>query len=178
MKKGLRRKKLCKRKKGKIVKVEYLYLDLNTCERCMGTDKVLEDVLKNIETAFKIAGYTLIYKKVEIENAEIAKEYRFISSPTIRVNGKDICESVEENNCSSCGDIARTQVNCRTYSYGGKVYEVPPKEMIAEAILKIAFEPQVSCYCQEEYVLPENLKNFFEGKETKKCKNTCSSGCC
>ena len=54
-------------KKEKVVNVEYLYLDLNTCERCVGTDKVLEDVLKSLERYFKIAGYTVKYSKVEIE---------------------------------------------------------------------------------------------------------------
>ena len=83
-------------KKGNVVDIEYLYLDLDTCERCVGTDKVLEGVLDELRNAFKTAGYSLEYRKVKIETAEMAKSYRFLSSPTIRVNGRDICNSVQE----------------------------------------------------------------------------------
>ena len=50
-------------KKEKVVDIEYLYLDLNTCERCVGTDKVLEGVLDELSNAFKMAGYSLEYHK-------------------------------------------------------------------------------------------------------------------
>ncbi|MBR5317359.1 MAG: DUF2703 domain-containing protein [Lachnospiraceae bacterium] len=165
-------------KKEKVVNVEYLYLDLNTCERCVGTDKVLEDVLKSLERYFKIAGYTVKYSKVEIETEEMAKSYRFLSSPTIRVNGRDIFETIQENNCDCCGDIAGTQVDCRVYSYRGRLYEVPPKELLEENIMKSAFKPQLYSCCIEEYNLPDNLKRFFEGKKQKCCSSSCSCECC
>ena len=145
-------------KSKKVVKVEYLYLDLKTCERCIGTDAVLENVLKELKGAFSLAGYTIEYKKVQIKTAEMAQAYRFLSSPTIRVNGRDICGFVQENNCGCCGDIAGTQVNCRVFSYNGKKYEVPPKEMLAQRILKLAFQPQLPSLHIRKYVLPKNLK--------------------
>ena len=77
----------------KVVVIEYLYLDLNTCERCVKTEKVLESVVDELRHAFKIAGYSLEYHKVLIETAEMATAYRFLSSPTIRVNGTDICNA-------------------------------------------------------------------------------------
>lgn len=52
------------KKSKKVVKVEYLYLDINTCERCIGTDTVLENVLKELSGAFKLAGYSIAYKKI------------------------------------------------------------------------------------------------------------------
>ena len=164
----------CTGKAEKVVDVEYLYLDLDTCERCVGTDKVLESVLNELNSAFKIAGYSLVYRKVKIETAEMAQTYRFLSSPTIRVNGRDICSSVQENNCGCCGDIAGTQVDCRVLSYNGEVYEVPPAEMIAEEIMKMAFLPKVYTCCSGGYVLPDNLKKFFDGKQQKCCESTCS----
>ena len=58
-------------------------------------------------------------------------------------------------------------MDCRVFEYEGILYEVPPKAMLAEAILKKALlTPKSSC-C-ERYELPENLKNFFNGKEQKK----------
>ena len=166
-----------KTKNKKVIAIEYLYLDLNTCTRCVGTDKVLESVLDELRNAFKLAGYSLEYHKVKIETEEMAKAYRFLSSPTIRVNGRDICKSVQENNCGCCGDIAGTQVNCRVFTYKGKQYEVPPSEMLAEAILKMAFMPKKSFYWPDRYVLPDNLKKFFDGKKQMCCEGS-SCGCC
>lgn len=154
---------------AKVVLIQYLYLDLATCDRCIGADAVLEEVLLTISPALETAGYHIKLEKVEIANEELAKEYRFLASPTIRVNGQDICEAVEENACGCCGEISGTDVTCRTFAYEGQTYEVPPKAMLAEQILKAALGVEYSdCICGE-YTLPENLRNFFAGKATKTC---------
>lgn len=159
----------------KEIRVEYLYLDLQTCNRCIGTDEVLEKVLNEIIPVLELAGYTVVYKKIEIKTEELAIKHKFLSSPTIRVNGKDICDTVAESDCGCCGEISGASVDCRVFEYGGKNYEVPPKAMIAEAVLKNAFSSADICDCGC-YELPKNLKNFFRGKESKKC--SCSTGCC
>ena len=160
----------------KTVTVEYLYLDLQTCRRCIGTDVVLEEALAEVAPALKAAGYRMDYRKVEITSARLARQYRFLSSPTILVNGHDICPVVRENACGCCSGISGTAVDCRVFEYEGETYEVPPKRMLAEAILRGAFAPAAaeSCGC---YTLPENLSAFFEGKINQSC---CSSqdGCC
>ena len=109
---------------------------------------------------------------MEISSKEMAEEFRFLSSPTIRVNGMDICESVAENSCGCCSDISGTDVECRVFQYDGEDYEVPPKEMLASSILSAVFAPKEECCCVD-YVLPENLDSFFEGKNNK---NSCCSG--
>ena len=136
----------------KVVVIEYLYLDLNTCESCVRTEKVLESMLEDLRHAFKIAGYDLEYHKVLIETAEMAIAYRFLSSPTIRVNGRDICNYVKENNCGCCEDIDGT----------------PLAEMIAEEIIKWALIPKLPSFLLDEYVLPDDLKKFFDGKRISK----------
>ena len=131
----------------KVVVIEYLYLDLNTCESCV-TEKVLENVVDELHHAFKIAGYDLEYHKVLIETAEMATTYRFLSSPTIRVNGRNICNSLKENNCGYREDIAGA----------------PLTEMIAEEIIKWALIPKIPSFLLDEYVLPDELKKVFESK--------------
>ena len=153
--------------------VEYLYLDLETCDRCIGTDNILDDVMTALTPALKIAGFEVDYRKIEMKTEEIASAYKFLSSPTIRVNGKDICQSVAENSCGCCSDISGTDVNCRVFEYNGQSYEVPPKEMLAEAVLHEVFaQASTGCSCGE-YELPENLKEFYEGKNNK---SNCSCG--
>jgi hypothetical protein len=160
----------------KRVLIEYLYLDLQTCERCIGTDHVLDEVMLTLTPALKLAGYQVEYNKIEMKTTEITERYRFLSSPTIRINGHDVCMSVKENSCGCCSDISGTDVACRVFEYNGETYEIPPKEMLAESILRAVFgQVESGCSCGN-YELPENLKLFFEGKAHKKC--SCGGNCC
>ncbi len=157
--------------------VEYLYLDLETCDRCIGTDNVLDEVMMVLTPTLQLAGYEVEYNKIEMSTAEIAKKNKLLSSPTIRVNGMDICESVKENNCDCCGEISGTDVACRVFEYNGEAYEVAPKEMLAEAVLQAVFgKSEAGCSCGG-YDMPENLQQFYEGKQNKSgC--SCGGNCC
>lgn len=164
----------CERK----VLVEYLYLDLQTCNRCIGTDTVLDEVMLTLTPALQVAAFEVEYHKIEMETAELAERYQFLSSPTIRVNGRDICASVKENSCGCCSEISGTDVECRVFEYNGESFEVPPKEMLAEAILKTVFGlPEDACSCNNKYELPDNLRAFFEGKISKS-SCSCGGNCC
>ena len=155
----------CGESSEKKVLVEYLYLDLATCERCIGTDNVLDEVMLTITPALRLAGYEAEYHKIEMTTAELAIRHQFLSSPTIRVNGQDICESVKENICGCCSEISGTDVDCRIFEYNGKTYETPPKEMLAEAVLNTVFGmTKCGCSCGG-YELPDNLRNFYDGKK-------------
>ena len=160
----------------KAVKIEYLYLDLKTCDRCVGTDAVLEEVIKELTPAFELAGYKVLYDKIEIKTETDAIRHRFVSSPTIKINGLDICDKVEESDCGCCGEISGTQVDCRVFEYEGQSYEVPPKAMLAEAVLKNAFTIAED-NCSDTYEIPQNLRTFFAGKEKKK-SCCCGGSCC
>lgn len=167
----------CEVTPGKKVIIEYLYLDLETCDHYIGTDNVLDEVMMTITPALNIAGFEVEYNKIEMKTAETATQYKFLSSPTIRVNGQDICQSVAENSCGCCSEISETDVACRVFEYSGETYEAPPNEMLAEAILGVVFgNVEAGCSCGK-YELPENLKKLFEGK---KSKSGCSCGgkCC
>lgn len=162
---------------AKKITVEYLYLDMQSCERCIGTDRILDEVMLTLTPALMLAGFTVEYGKIEMQTAEIAIQHQFLSSPTIRVNGHDICRSVAENSCGCCGEISGTDVACRVFEYNGETFEVPPREMLAEAILQTIFGQSTGgCSCGG-YELPENLKSFFEGKKNKpSC--SCNDNCC
>jgi NAD-dependent dihydropyrimidine dehydrogenase PreA subunit len=167
----------CEEYSGNKVHVEYLYLDLQTCDRCLGTDKVLDEAMAVLTPALRLAGYAVEYHKVKVETAEVAERQQFWSSPTIRVNGRDVCLSVKENSCGCCSDISGTNVACRVFEYNGEEYEVPPIEMLAKSILQNVFgHIETGCDCGK-YELPENLKNFFAGKENKSACS-CEDKCC
>lgn len=150
----------------KEITIDYLYLDLNTCDRCVGTDKVLDVVLDVLAPALQLAGYKVVRRKIEMSTAGIAAEYQFLSSPTIRVNSKDICLTVEENDCGCCSDIAGCDVECRVFRYKDEIHEVPPKEMLANAILETLFSDNIAT-ANIEYIMPENLKEFYANKNNE-----------
>ena len=157
--------------------IDYLCLDLETCDRCIGTDQVLDEVVMTLTPALLMAGYKVEYSKFILSTEEDARKHSFISSPTIRVNGKDICLSVAENDCGCCSDISGTDVTCRVFEYKGKTFDVPPKEMLAEAILSALFRDIDSgCSCGD-YEMPKNLTDFFKGKRSKSACS-CGENCC
>lgn len=161
----------------KTIKIEYLFLDIHTCDRCIGTGQILDEVVAEITPALELAGYQVDYQKIEMSTIQLAVQYHFLSSPTVRVNGQDICTSVKESDCGCCGNISGTDVDCRIFEYEGKSYEVPPKAMLAEAILQGVFAP-AGKQSHSGYTLPDNLKSFFNGKEQKNGSCSCTDGCC
>ena len=106
--------------------------------------------------------------KVNITSKELAEKYLFVSSPTLRINSKDITIDVKESNCKDCGDLCGDNVDCRVFTYEGVDYDEPPKELIINAILKEVYGNQTESIVKaNEYVLPENLRLFFEGQNLK-----------
>jgi len=159
----------------KTVTIEYLFLDLQFCDRCIETDTVLEAAIADITPVLEQAGYSIEYRKIEMKTASVAEEYRFLSSPTIRVNGQDICATVAENNCGCCSDISGSAVDCRVFVYEGNSYEVPPREMLVKGILEAVFTTTKTTR-NDRNTLPDNLYRFFNGKIKKSA--CCSSSDC
>lgn len=146
------------------VTIDFLYLDLSVCERCQGADASIDEALAEVSKVLEATGIEVVLNKVNVNSEELADQYRFLSSPTIRVNGKDIQMGVKESYCKSCGDLCGDSVDCRVWTYQGKEYAVPPKALIIEAILKEVYGGNRDYEADEqEYVMPENLKRFYRG---------------
>ena len=95
----------------------------------MATDETLKQALEVLSGVFDTLGFEVKANSVNITSRELAEEYRFISSPTIRVNGVDICSELVESNCADCGDLCGDSMDCRVFLYEGKEYEQPPVPM-------------------------------------------------
>jgi hypothetical protein len=149
--------------------IEFLFLDLEVCEPCRGTDSSLEEALVEVSHVLEATGIEVNVRKIHVQSAEQALELGFVSSPTIRVNGRDIQLEVKESLCPSCGDLCGGDVDCRVWVYRGKEYSVPPKGLIIEAILREVYSKQSDTAAKPAPLseLPENLKNFFAAKKTK-----------
>ena len=88
----------------KQVEIEFLYLDLDLCTRCKGTNDNLETALRTVQEVLQASGADVSTRKVLVESEETARELRFVSSPTIRINGRDIALDFRETPCDSCAE--------------------------------------------------------------------------
>jgi len=150
----------------KKIEIDFLYLDLSTCGRCQGTETNLDEAIREVSSVLEAAGYEVTLNRIHIDTKELALKHQFVSSPTIRVNGRDIAMEFKESLCQDCGDLCGDTVECRVWISDGVEYNEPPKSMIVNAILKEVYSGSAAPQDKNEiYVLPENLARFFMGKE-------------
>ena len=157
----------------KTVIVDFLFLDLACCDRCQGTDERVARAVERCRPVLSACGYNLVLNQIYVETPQLAERYRFESSPTIRVDGVDICPSIEENDCDCCSDISDAAVKCRIFPFNGTYYEVPPTDMLVRGIMEVVLGGKRAEASETEYVMPQNLIDFYEGKTRKQAATSC-----
>ena len=171
------------------VGIDFLFLDLNTCTRCVGTDRNIEKAVASVQQVLHFIGAELTVNKILIDSTEKAHAHRFVTSPTIRVNGQDIAFETRESWCDSCTDLCGCAegTTCRIWAYRGEEYTEAPVAMIAEAILQEAFRTSQSAASETvPYdAVPENIQSFFANKTRKEippasecCSSVEQQSCC
>jgi hypothetical protein len=161
------------------ITIDFLFLDLTTCTRCVGTDHNLESALEIVREVLGATGAVVEVRKTLVETAEQARELRFESSPTLRINGRDIALELKESPCGaeacSCGD--GEQIACRVWSYRGQEYLEAPVGLVVDAILGELYggvaRPRSAA--PGRYELPDNLESFFADKGQASSQQ---SACC
>ncbi len=78
------------------MKVQLLYI-LN-CHCCVETKKLVKESLGELGVKTEV-------EEILIDADEKARKYNFVSSPTVRINGKDIQEKVSKGQCLSCEEL-------------------------------------------------------------------------
>jgi hypothetical protein len=164
------------------VHIDFLFLDLETCTRCRGADRNLGSALESVREVLAATGKDVAVNRIHVESAEQARRLRFASSPTIRVEGRDIALELRESPCGSepcttgCGD----SIACRVWVHDGEEHTEPPPAMIVDAILRqvyaaatVATEPDA-----ESFALPENLARFFADRAAAGCCSADEQGSC
>lgn len=168
------------------LEVELLALDLDTCDRCTGTDKSIEAAVTELRPALAEAGVDLRFTKTVVRTAEQASTLRFQSSPTVRINGRDLPIELRESKCGDCTTLCGggpESTDCRVWVWRGREYTEAPKGLIVDAVLR-AYpkanekpEPVAGAF-----VLPENLRRFFDAKKSRvasdKAGGKSSEPCC
>ena len=150
------------------IDIDFLYLDLSVCTRCQGADTSLDEAIAEASQVLKATNIDVVVNKINVTSEEQAEAQQFESSPTIRVNGRDIQLEIRESLCESCGDLCGDEIDCRVWVYHGMEYTSPPKGMIIEAILREVYGSRDKKEGRKKaYRLPDNLKKFFASMREK-----------
>ena len=122
------------------VTVDFLFLDRESCARCVGTEGALEAAVDRVAGLLSDVGVDLEVRRVHVDSAVAARLTGLAVSPTVRVNGRDVQSGYDTSPCESCGDLCGCvgTVDCRVWTYRGEEYDVAPVELIVEAILREA----------------------------------------
>jgi Domain of unknown function (DUF2703) len=162
------------------LRIDFLFLDLTTCTRCLGADRSLASALEVVREVLEATGVEVEVGKILVESAEQARALRFVSSPTIRVDGQDVALELRESSCGSeaCTDGCGDQIACRVWVHRGEQYTEPPVAMIVDAILGHVYgdAPSPGASEPEPYELPENLTRFFSARSES--AEATPSACC
>ena len=156
----------------KILKIDLLVIDLSICSRCLSTQDHLKTAIELLNPVGEILGIEIKYQEIVIKTPEEAKKHALLTSPTIRLNGRDIGGDIRESECEPCTQLTvnNTCVECREWHYRGKVYFQAPLPLLVEAIMRAMLDidsaPVVPPPLEE---LPENLRRYFATKR---------QGCC
>jgi hypothetical protein len=158
----------------KALNIDLLVVDLSTCKRCVPTGEQLTSAVRLLTPVAEALGIELQHREIVVQTPEEAKKHAFLSSPTIRINGRDIAQDIRESLCESCGDLTNnnTRVDCREWHYRGRVYSAAPLPLLVEAIMRAMLDidvPPVVPAAIEE--LPENLQRYFSDK--RQAANCC-----
>lgn len=161
------------------VEIDFLYLDLETCGPCTGTGANLQTAIGLLAPVLDETGVNLTVSKTLVESEEQASQLGFMSSPTIRVGGRDIAGEVSESPCTSCEELCGEAIDCRVWSYRGQEHTAAPVGMILEAVLQEVYggqkTPPVASPGPRE--VPENLKRFFASR-SRCCPSDDAAPCC
>jgi Domain of unknown function (DUF2703) len=160
------------------IEVDFLYLDLTTCSRCRASDASLRAAVEVVRPVLDAVGASIEVRKTLVQTEEQARALRFVSSPTIHVNGHDIAGELIESSCSECGELCGCGggVDCRVWQYRGEQHTEAPIGLIVEAILA-EIGPAGAARSEEPMStdVPENLKRFFAGVGAARNASSCCS---
>jgi hypothetical protein len=150
--------------------VELLAIDLSTCSRCTGSLSNVEQAIATLQSVLALTGTVVQFRKILVASEAQAKQLRFVSSPTIRVNGRDIILETTESRCGDCSDISGSAggTACRTWSYQGESHTEAPVGMIVDEILRELYQNEAPTSVVPSAIeVPQNLQQFFQDKAQK-----------
>ena len=105
--------------KKRSVEIDFLYLDLEVCSPCRNTESNIENALNEAAGILKTTGVEVRVRNTHVESLEQAIQLGFLTSPTVRINGKDLQLEFKEHHCATCSQVSGTDTDCRVWLIRG-----------------------------------------------------------
>ncbi|MFD1599248.1 DUF2703 domain-containing protein [Halobellus rarus] len=162
------------------VTVDFLYLNNESCDRCMGTEAALETALRRVGPILDALDVGITVRDVHVSTLAAAEAAQLAVSPTIRIGGRDIQPEYLENTCESCGDLCACEgaVDCRRWRYRGEEHSTAPVGLLVEKLVR-ALAPNGMQFDDpgesQAYQLSSNVRGFFESSGDD--ESDCGCGC-
>lgn len=154
----------------RVIEVSLLAIDLDTCGRCTGTLDSVEKAIDIVRPVLDASGIRLNVTTHVVDSVEDARRYSFVSSPTVRVDGRDIALEAVESHCEACSDLTGCDegTDCRVWLYRGQQYTEAPVGLVIEGILREIFGGSTGATEDPAAYgeVPENLRRFFANKSS------------
>jgi hypothetical protein len=165
------------------IEIEFLYVDIESCTRCKGTDANLTTALQMARSLLDAVDARVTVRKTLVDSEQLAVELGLISSPTIRINGREIDVDLRESHCEDCTEICGCgeDIACRVWRYKGEDYEVAPVSVLLNAIMSAVYAPlRADEHTPRPRALSENLRKVFAAKQesTKVCCGPAKAAAC
>lgn len=109
-------------------RIDFFYFDMQSCKRCMETDRNLQDAINELGSKVKIVKH-----KLE-DHEEYVEGFGNVVSPSIYLNGKDIFPKTNTSSCGECSNLCGKSVNCRAESDDSDPFT---KKVIKKAISEL-----------------------------------------
>ncbi len=171
-----------------IIDIELLALDLTSCDRCRGTLGNIETAIDTLRSVLEVMGAQVRFRKRVVESEEQALRLRFVTSPTLRVNGRDIAFETLESKCEACTDLCGCEegTTCRVWRYRGEELTEAPVGLIIESMLQELLGSRGEDVGAGPLYpgVPENLQRFFASRSARQpagqscCKPAEQETCC
>lgn len=180
-------------KQAKRISLELLALDLIACSRCAGTAKNLQTAISKVSDLLSDLGTEVVYTETVVATAAQAEELRFRSSPTVRINGRDLAAELRESPCEECGELCGCGdgVHCRVWEWQGVESREAPVALVIDALLKeYSLSELPSGESAAPFSLSPNLRSFFQSRQTQAapeatccdretcCEQAAKAACC
>ena len=98
-----------------------------------------------------------------MRSLEQARELQFVTSPTIRVDGRDISPEPLESECGADGCGCGPGASCRLWRYAGADHTAAPVGLIVDAILSALYAGPAAADTPTAYEVPDNLIRVLAG---------------
>lgn len=134
----------------KTLTIEWKHLDQDrrTCDRCGDTSKTLRQTVRHLRRCLRPRGIAVRLVETKLPAGRLAESNTILFNdvPLETILGD---ARAGRSDCSPCGELLDTAVQCRTLEHAGEIHEAIPANLICAAACRVAGCEDCGCATSE-----------------------------